>query len=134
VERVSKGSLDLPSDLAKALSLDATVFRRPTPNEPRSSGSAAPAAPFTPLVEVEMAIDAPLLLILAAATGSGPTPVARRGGSQELFFLADETAEEYNTDQVVGGRDDAKPTTMPNPLWISNTIYHHEQDIPWTTK
>jgi hypothetical protein len=53
VEAVSKGTVDLPADLAKALGIDDALFRRP-PNEPQVSGS---AVPFTPLTEVEKAVN-----------------------------------------------------------------------------
>ena len=59
VEAVSKGSLDLPPDLAKALGLDDTLFRRP-PSEPRPSRS---AVPFTPLTEVEKAVTAAIAAV-----------------------------------------------------------------------
>ena len=78
VEAVSKGSLDLPPELAKALGIDDALFRRPT-NEPRPSGSASNVVSFTPLTEVEKAVDATITAIdfeglarRAAAVG-GPT-------------------------------------------------------------
>jgi hypothetical protein len=50
----SARTVDLPADLAKALGIDDALFRRP-PNVPRASGN---AVPFTPLSEVEKAVDA----------------------------------------------------------------------------
>jgi hypothetical protein len=51
---VSKGTVDLSADLAKALGIDDARFRRP-PNEPRPSGS---AVPFTSVSEVVKAVNA----------------------------------------------------------------------------
>ena len=59
---MSKGSLDLPPDLAKALGIDDALFRRPT-NEPRPSGSAVKVVSFTPLTEVEKAVTATITAI-----------------------------------------------------------------------
>jgi hypothetical protein len=54
VEAMSKGTIELPADLAKALGFDDALFRRP-PNESRLFGT---AVPFTPLTEVEKTVNA----------------------------------------------------------------------------
>jgi hypothetical protein len=51
VEAVGKSSLSLPEDFIRAMGLDAEVFQR-QPEE-----TAIPAIPFTPLTEIERAVE-----------------------------------------------------------------------------
>jgi hypothetical protein len=81
VEAVSKGAVELPADLARALGIDADLLTRP-PTEPRPSGSGPKAVSFTPLTEVEKTVTAAIASVDFAgiARTAAETPWERARG------------------------------------------------------